>query len=422
MIELVKGLLDKHPQVDDYEITVSNTKSSQLFYVLDRLETNRITNNRDISVIVYCDFDEFRGSSNFMVNSADDETSISAKIENAVNAAHKIKNPKFALVKPSTESMVEVGSIDNENLTAVSLKVADAIMAANVYQEGWINSTEIFVDHIENHFINSQGVDLHYGKTTLETEIIPTWKGKEEEIELYLDFKLCEENYAEITRRTDKILNEARARGIAEKPSEAMKDAQVVMNGEMLTLLMNNFAEDIHFGNVYTESNHYHENDQITDYGFDITMKANVADSVASAPYDGNGLILKDTKIVENGKVKQYWGANRFGQYLGKTPTGNLPIVNVEVEKSVQTELPLPCIEILNFSSPQLEGTTGYFGGEVRLGIYHDKDGNVTPVTGFSVSGNIYDAIKNATYSNVTETYENYHGPKFIAFKDCDIQ
>ena len=422
MIELVKHLLDQHGQVDDYEITVCNTKSSQLFYVLDRLETNRITNNRDISVTVYCDFDEYRGSSNFMVNSADDEKSVSAKIVNAVSAAHKIKNPKFELVKPSTDSLVEVGSIDNENLTAVTLKVADAIMAANVYKEGWINSTEIFVEHVEHRFINSQGVDLHYGKTTLETEIIPTWKGQEEEIELYLDFKLCEENYDEITKRTDKILNEARARGIATKPSEEMKSAQVVMSGEMLALLMNNFAEDIHFANVYTESNHYKENDKLVDYDFNLTMKANVADSVSSAPNDGNGLILKDTKIIENGQVKQYWGANRFGQYLGKTPTGNLPIVEVNVEPGVQTELPLPCIEILNFSSPQLESSSGYFGGEVRLGIYHDTNGEKTPITGFSVSGNIYEALKNATYSKASKTYENYHGPEFIAFKDCDVQ
>ena len=84
--------------------------------------------------------------------------------------------------------------------------------------------------------------------------------------------------------------------------------------------------------------------------------------------------------------------------------------------------MPLPCIEILNFSSPQLESSSGYFGGEVRLGIYHDTNGEKTPITGFSVSGNIYEALKNATYSKASKTYENYHGPEFIAFKDCDVQ
>ena len=423
MIEVLIKLLKANAEVSDYEISLSNTKSAQLFFVLDKLETNRITNNTDISVTVYHDFDEYRGSSNFMVNAADDEESVKAKIANAVNTAKKIKNPKFNLVEVSDKKQVEIKSIECDNLSDVALKCADAIMAANHHEEGWINSVEVFVTKTTHRFINSNDVDLIFDKTSLEAEIIPTWKGKDEEIELYLDFKLIDNDYADITRRTEKILEEAHLRSIADKPSDDMKDVPVVMSGEMLSLLMNNFAGDISYNSVYTKSNHYQLNDEITNYPLKMTLKAYQAGAVYSRPYDNHGTVLEDKVVIEDGKVKDYWGDVRFGQYLKvDEASGNLPIIDLKVADNKRTAMPLPSIEVLNFSSPQLESTSGYFGGEVRLGLYRDAEGKVTPISAFSVSANIYEAIKHARFADVDETLEDYHGPKFVVFDDCQVQ
>ena len=423
MIETLIKLLKANKEVSDYEISFSNTKSAQLFYVLDKLETNRVTNNSDISVAVYHDFDEYRGSSNFMVNAADDEESVRAKIENAVNTAKKIKNPKFNLVEKSDQTLATIKSIECENLSEVALKAADAIMAANHHEEGWINSVEVFVRHNTHRFINSRAVDLSFEKTSLEAEIIPTWKGKEEEIELYLDFKLINNDYAEITRRTEKILEEAHLRSIAAKVSPEMTKVPVVMSGEMLALVMNNFEDDIAYSNVYTKSNHYKLNDEVTPYPLKMTLKAYLDGALSSRPYDGHGNIIEDKVIIEDGKVKDYWGDIRFGQYLNVVkPSGTLAVMQLEVAEDRKCDMPLPSVEILNFSSPQLESTSGYFGGEVRLGLYRDEKGKVTPISAFSVSGNIYEAIKNARFANTNETLEDYYGPKFIVFDDCQIQ
>ena len=197
-----------------------------------------ITNNKDIYVTVYHDFEEYRGSSNFILNAADDEQTIEAKIHLAINTAKKVKNPKFELVNPSDEKMVEVESIKTDNLNSVAIKCADAIMSANHYREGWINSVEIFVTNKSNRFINSKGVDLYFEKNSLEVEIIPTWKGENEEIELYLDFKTIELDYEDIKNRTDRILKEAKLRAEAQSISEEMLNVPVVMSGDMLKMLM----------------------------------------------------------------------------------------------------------------------------------------------------------------------------------------
>ena len=420
MINTLLTLLNKHKEVSDYEVSITQTKSSQLFYILDKLETNRITNNKDIYVTVYHDFEEYRGSSNFILNAADDEQTIEAKIHLAINTAKKVKNPKFELVNPSDEKMVEVESIKTDNLNSVAIKCADAIMSANHYREGWINSVEIFVTNKSNRFINSKGVDLYFEKNSLEVEIIPTWKGENEEIELYLDFKTIELDYEDIKNRTDRILKEAKLRAEAQNISEEMPNVPVVMSGDMLKMLMWNLVDDVSYNNVYIKSNHYNKGDQIVDYPLDLKLLPYYKGAVSSAPYDGSGIVLKEYQVMENGMFINYWGDNRFGQYLGiKNISGVMNVLKVSTKNTIDDIL--PSLEILNFSSPQLDSSTGYFGGEVRLGIYKDINGNVTPVTGFSVSGNIYEAIKEAKYSKEEIVLTSYVGPKSIFFPNLKI-
>ena len=53
-----------------------------------------------------------------------------------------------------------------------------------------------------------------------------------------------------------------------------------------------------------------------------------------------------------------------------------------------------PYLEILGFSAFQLDSFSGFYGGEVRLALYFDGK-KLTPVSGFSISGNLFDDFKN---------------------------
>ena len=167
MIDVIKRILDKNNEISDYEIIQTKTSSSQLFYVLDKLETNRVTKNVDTNVIIYHDHDEYRGSSSFIVNASDDENSISLKIDSAIAIAKKINNPKFVLADKTDDKLVTFDSISDANYNDACVKIADAIFSAKHDENGWINSVEIFVTNIEKHFVNSNGVDHTFNKSYL---------------------------------------------------------------------------------------------------------------------------------------------------------------------------------------------------------------------------------------------------------------
>ena len=72
-----------------------------------------------------------------------------------------------------------------------------------------------------------------------------------------------------------------------------------------------------------------------------------------------------------------------------------------------------PYLECLYFSSFQMDSFTGYYGGEVRLGIYFDGNKKI-PVSGFSISGNIYEDINKMKFSKEKTSIDGYEGPKYL--------
>ena len=96
--------------------------------------------------------------------------------------------------------------------------------------------------------------------------------------------------------------------------------------------------------------------------------------------------------------------------------------MKVECGNTSETELKKePYIECLKFSGMQMDSISGFFGGEVRLGIYFDGT-NTYPVTGFSISGNIKEKRSELTLSKEQiSTSSGYEGPKYILVKGMDI-
>lgn len=82
-------------------------------------------------------------------------------------------------------------------------------------------------------------------------------------------------------------------------------------------------------------------------------------------------------------------------------------------------------LEIIHFSSPQLIESSGYFGGEVRLGYLH-HDGKIISVNGFSISGNLYEMVSTMKASDDTIANNNaeglsYVGPQYLLFESMSI-
>ena len=139
-------LLNENKKVSAWKLVETETESCELFYVLRKLETNRATNTKDISLTIYVDSEGIRGSADVTIYPHMNEEEIKEKIEQGVYSASFAKNKFYELpvggdeiVVPSTSNLEEKPFVD------VIESIVEAVFKADTHKEGWINSTEFFL-------------------------------------------------------------------------------------------------------------------------------------------------------------------------------------------------------------------------------------------------------------------------------------
>ena len=427
MIEQIKELLKANKKVHDYKIIERKKHSVELFYVTDKLETNRATDTLEYEVTVYHDFEEYKGHSNFFVTLNSTIEDIQKKIEEACERCLFVKNKYYELPGLKDESPVEIPSpISLHSFEEVACKCADAVFKANVYQDGWINSCEFFVTETKTRIINSKGIDLSSAHANIFIELIPTWKGEHEEVELYQNIQTSVIDYDAITKKVEETMLNAKARANAKKLPKDLKTCNVILSTEEISMLMNYFADQLEYTRSYMHMNLLNVGDVITsgEKGdkIDITLKPYVDGASKASSFDEDGVVLKPCHIIENGVCQKLHGSSRAGYYLGeKNPTGSF--TNMEVQPgslSFDEMKQKPYLYCVYFSSPQLDEYSGYYGGEVRLGFYFDGT-EVYPVSGFSISGNLHEDKSKFRLSKEIETDRGYRGPKYMLIPNMTI-
>lgn len=415
--EIIKLLKDTK-EISDYEILTTNKQSSELFFVLKKLEMNRATNTQTITIKVYCDFEKSRGSSTIVVTSADTTDTLQKKIHASIQKAKTAFNLYYPLT--SNQNIVHVSQDHKTSLNAFALKVADAIMEANDDSEAWINATEIFVSKVENTFINSNAVEQYEEKYQFEFEMIPTASNGEEEYELYDYYRSDVLDVDAISKEVKEKLQLTKARAQAKHLSDVQipKDIPVFMYGEMADVIVQGLLNNATYMSQVTKSNHYVVNDVVSNTPFSLVLEGNITGVSASKSFDEHGVTLMKHPLIQDGKLIDTFGDIQFGYYSQKKPTGNYQACSIECEGIDITNQPHLIIDA--FSAPQLEKASGYFGGEVRLARYFDGEKYI-PLTAFTVSGNLYEAFKDVQFSKEIATTNTYKGPKYFIFSHLDF-
>ncbi|TYC00659.1 MAG: TldD/PmbA family protein, partial [Kosmotoga sp.] len=182
MIEKLKEILSKSKNIDGWKIVEDVVEDKELFFIKKKLDMNRAKKIRNFYLTVYRDFDEegesYRGSAEVKIHPTMNGEKIKNVIEEATYSAKFVKNPWYPMVKPITEK------IDNNSEKQIFddvYSLADSLYDQDVYKEGWINSSEFFLNHLKRRIVNSEGVDCSYEKNRLFIEYITTWKNKEKE-------------------------------------------------------------------------------------------------------------------------------------------------------------------------------------------------------------------------------------------------
>lgn len=428
MIDSIKKMLGNANNIDDWKIVFRNINSDELFFIRKGLDMDRAKDVEHIELVIYKDFIEngvkYRGSSSVKIHPAMDEAEIKNAIEAAAFAAGFVKNKYYPVALPQNGN-AKIPDNSDSDFGELLPSVVNAIFKDDVFEDGGINSAELFMKRIHTRILNSRGVDISYETLFGELELITNWKGPAEEVELYKHLEFAGFNPDLLCENTREMLAISRERAYA-SPTPISGNCTVLLTGESVTNLFNYYYMHSGASLAYERISTVRPGDCIqgTSVSGDLinmSLDPCIEDSSESAPYDNDGFPLEPVTIIEKGILKRYWGSIRYCSYLGVEPTGVIGNIIIDGgSKSINDMKAMPYLEILVFSDFQMDPVTGSFGGEIRLGRYYDGSSTIS-VTGGSISGNIKDVEKEMYFSRELQKNNNYTGPKAVQLFNISV-
>lgn len=421
----VKALLENNQHVDDWRITENATLSYEMFFVHKQLETVRATDTVSTNVTVYVAHDGALGDSSFPVYRSMTEEDIAKKIDSAVARARLVSNQPYALPKDGKENAQLPTNMKDCEMKTLGKQIADAVFAADTLEGGSINACEIFIYRDTMRVVNSQGVDKTQSSYRVMIEAIPTFTTEKESVELYEDYRFTQFDPAKITAEIAEKMQEVKARSQAAKPQVPMT-VNVLLRPHEISELMSTLAYDLNYAAVYNHSNLHHLEDDLQKDGsgdkLTLTMKAVVEGSERSSLFDGDGLSLTDTCIIENGVVRSYHGSSRFGQYLNVAkPTGFMQCMQIAPGTLPMADMTRqPCLDVVSMSGLQLDLYNDYIGGEIRLAYYFDGEKTI-PVTGITMTAKLSDALKEMRLSTESSVHGGMDTPERLMIRNVAV-
>ena len=420
-------LLNENKNVSAWKLTETEIESCELFYVLKNLETNRASKTKDCNLTIYVDKDGIRGAANVNIYPHMNEEEIARVIEEGVYSAGFAMNKYYEIPTPTEVGKVEQSNLEDKPFVDVIDDIVAAVFKADKHDNGWINSTEFFLYKKHVHIRNSKGIDIAYDKYYGNIEVIPTWKGEKEEVELYkmIEFGSLDLDY--ITKEVEDILYLAKLRSEAITLPQGVK-ANVLLTGDEARQIINHFVSDLSYMSEYQHMSRFKigesvQGEEIKGDKLNVKLVPSLTNSISNAPCDRDGVCLKEIDVIKDGVALTRHGDYRFGYYLGEeNPTGSYSNMKVGCGNTSEKDIKkTPYIECLKFSGMQMDSFSGFFGGEVRLGIYFDGE-KTYPVTGFSITGNINEKKCELILSKEeVSTSSGYEGPKYILVPGMDI-
>ena len=404
-------LLRADSRVSGYKFNIHKKESFELFFVKGRLETVRSTDTCDREVTVYVDHDGFRGDAQFFIYPSTTAEQLRALIDEAVGKALLIDNQAYELPEKQTGSYTVESNFADYAPGQLAGLIAEAVFSANDIPNASLNSVEIFLNRHTETVVNSRGLDKTQVRYDAMVEAIPTYNGEKQSVELYQQYNFSTMDPEAIRAEIAGKLAAVKARYEAVTPEQPL-DCPVVLNRQELAELFGSIAQDLNYASVYAHANLFRKGQPIqkapTGDPIGITMTGQIPGSVRSARFDSDGLSLGSIRLVEDGQAVNYYGSNRYGQYLGETPTGSLPCLAADPGTAGTPQGAY--LEVISMSGLQVDLYNDYIGGEIRLAYYH-QGGQVLPVTGISISGCLSQVLNTIRLSSDTAVYRGYQGP-----------
>lgn len=397
----------KRAGIENYTIKTNRVQSCEMFFIRRRRDMTRAKDVTKYDVTVYRDFEAdgkaMRGAASAGVFDGMTDSELDKALTDAYYAAQFVKNPFYELAGPYVGEDV-CPEID---LAKAAQTMADALFRADGAADAFINSAEIFAERTTVRVVNSRGTDVRYLRHSFQGEFVAQCAFPQD-VELYRKFEYDTPDEEALRREAEQLIAAARDRSRADGAPKAGEYSMIISGPELATLL-SAYAEKADASMIYAGYSNYAigcaaQGGEVSGEKLNLTLRARV-------PYSAEGVPMTDRELLKDGALQTIHGGTRFCRYLGVEPTGSYDSLALDAgTMGIEQMKKEGVIYPVAFSDFQMDAFTGHFGGEIRLAYVYDKDG-MHIVTGGSVSGSLFEAQKDMTFSVETYNSAEYSGP-----------
>jgi PmbA protein len=441
--------LHAHAGIDDWTVRLERTRGVQIYLVGADVESVRHVSREAYEVDVFNDHASppgwaagglARGSATMPLARVD-LGRLSVVLDDAVTLARLINNPPWSLPGPAQMPDVDLADpslVDAADATAAGLEAADLIreLAERERASGVrLSGAELFLTYSEEELANSRGAEVSATSTRALMELTLLARGTNDETEYFrqaegrrlVDLGLEEAVRVGAQRATDKLraLPPRTRRGPVVIAGDALNQmlGGTVMGGPSAYLFQASAqAAYEHLSRFEAGASIYGD---LEPAGDRLTLRANARRpfGVGSYRWDSDGLPAQDLLVIEAGVLRARPASARYAQYLGIPASGRPGVAEVGPGSTSHAELlhaDEPILEVLDFSAANVDEISGDFGMEIRVGYETGRDGR-RPISGGSVTGNLFEAMANARFSSETAEFGEFAGPAAIRFESLQV-
>ncbi len=404
----------------EWVLTSTEAEETQLYWRLGALHAERTAETVNRELLLYRDIDGQRGSASaYLAGDASD----GERVKTALTAASLALNPPYRLPQgPASYSALELGAAhmpDREQLVAWQAAVREEIERSGAKA----SHLELFAGR-------------HTTRVEASNERRHAWQSDHFLLDLVVSAGEGDESTEFRLMRASRLLDGLLPAAVLERALQAVRDRKgaklpptgrmpvVLPASELATLLR---AVDVHtngqfvvtgmlqkkVGDALIES----EGDPIT-----IAGDATLPYAVASAPTDSSTVPARRLELLDRGVIRNMHSDAQFAAYLGVEPTGPLGSLVWTPGSTSAADLfgDGPVLEVLAFSANMPDPMTGAFAAEIKMGYLHQGGARI-PVAQGSVTGNVFEALRNCRLSRETEEHEGYFGPSQVRFEQLQV-
>lgn len=416
MINRIKSALENNG-ITQYAITHTKGETRELYYIRKDLSMVR-NNERDEYVVkVFKSFEKsgqkLLGNSSAIISETMSDKEINAVIGDAYFSAGFVSNLEYTL--PSNEhNIINDDSFEGMSVSECANIMASALFKNDVREDVFINSAEIFVTKDRVHLITSNDIDVSYNECYISGEYV-CQKKVPIDVETHSRFSYLTPAAEDLSEKVNQSLNNTVLRSETgyQIPSDKYN---VMLTGESVERFFSFFTSKANATHIVSQLSNYKVGDNVQ--GENIKGdKLNITLNPVF-PYSGEGVRMINRSLIEDGVLKVIHGDAKNSNRVGVETIGSYSGISVQCGKDDSS--PEKYIEALIFSDFQIDIVTGFFGGELRLGILHDGE-NQYPITGCTINGNVHQVLENMKLSASGQKFLGYNGPKSITFNNISV-